>query len=138
MFTNNKVLLLPLIVTLEGREGTFGAHFRRVGVGICRNSSRGVSPPSRPTRNHQQPPTNTPKKKHKYKFKIEITPEQRPQTVFFLLAHFSNSSRKLCVIAIVIAIVIVSWAGLGWRRPEARLTLLGWAGLGCTHGRRRD
>ena len=60
-----------------------------------------------------------------------MTPEQRPQTVFFVLA--------LCI-------VIVIWAGLGYRyrycyryrglgwaerhlRPEAGITALGWAGL---------
>ena len=47
---------------------------------------------------------------------------------FFLWAQFSNPSNELCVIVIVIVIF-----GLGWAerhpRPEARIMLLGWAGL---------
>ena len=58
----------------------------------------------------------------------------RPEAIITLLGYAG----------LVIVIVIV---GLGWAErhplPEARITLLGslslgWAGLSCTHGRRRE
>ena len=53
-----KVLLLPLIVTLE-------AYFRRILMQNCQPESFGCSPPSRPPRNHQELPGNIKKPKNK-------------------------------------------------------------------------